>query len=130
MDAITRKPPASGCCSGCDPDAEAFDKTALTNACNLGSSDFDQRAAGIRDLARRALIESQRERLRLRLTYRLTAFAEIEELVAQEGRCCPFVAFELRLEGGNVVLTVTAPASAAVAADELFKHFIDARVAA
>lgn len=109
MYAISQKPPAGGCCSDCGPsDAEASAGSSLLNTCTLAASDFDKRVASIRDLARRAMIESQRDPRRLRLTYKLTAFVKVEELVAREAQCCPFLTFELRLEGGKVDLTITA----------------------
>lgn len=130
MYAIVQKPSASGCCSGCGPAIGQGDATALPNVCTLNSSDFDQRVAGIRDLARRTLVASRRESFRLHLTYRLDAFAEVEDLVAREAQCCAFLRFELRLEAGKVALTITAPASAPMAADELFAHFTNAKVRA
>jgi hypothetical protein len=130
MYATLQKPPADGCCSGCGSAAAEANKTRLPDACNLGSSDFDQRVAAIRDLARRSLLDSRRDALRLHLTYKLAAFAEVEELVAREAQCCAFLGFELRLEAGKVALTITAPASAARTADELFSHFVGAKVTA
>ncbi len=132
MYANPQKTPAGACCSGCGPDAQHIAGTALPNACTLDSSSFDRRVAAIRDLARRALVRSRRDGLQLHLNYRLTAFAEIAELVAREAQCCSFVAFDLHLEGGTVALTLTVlpSASAQVAAGDLFNHFINAKVAA
>jgi len=55
----------------------------------------------------RALLRSRRDGRRLHLNYRLTAFAEIQELVAQETQCCSFAAFDLHLENGTVALALT-----------------------
>lgn len=126
------KPPAGACCSGCGPEVPRMDRAALANACTLDASSFDRRVAAIRDLARRALVRSHRDGLRLHLNYKLAAFAEIEELVARETQCCSFVAFDLHLENGTVALTLSVlpSVSAQAAAGDLFDHFINAKVAA
>jgi hypothetical protein len=118
---------ADTCCSSC----ASTDNTALAIACTLDSSDFKDRVAGIRDLASRHLLSSRREPLRLHLTYAATALLEVQDLVARESECCAFLDFDIR-SGERVDLTITAPESAALAADELFAHFAPelARVAA
>ncbi len=109
---------ADACCSSC----ATTDKTALAIACTLDSSDFKDRVAGIRDLASRHLLSSRREPLRLHLTYAAEALPDVQDLVAKESECCAFLDFDI-VEGERVVLTITAPESAALAADELFAHF-------
>ncbi len=132
MYAIRRKTPAGASCSGCGPEAQRVSGAALPNVCTLDGSSFDRRVAAIRDLARRALLRCRRDGLRLHLNYRLTAFAETEELVAQETQCFSFAAFDLHLENGTVALTLTVlpSVSAQAAASDLFDHFINAKVAA
>lgn len=97
--------------------------TPLEIACSLGAGDFNERIAGIQALARRALLSSRREPLRLHLTYSAEALADVQELVAKESDCCAFLDFDLRHEKGKVDLMITVPASAALAAEELFAHF-------
>lgn len=110
------------CCSSCAvPDSA--DDTALAIACTLGSGDFKERVAGIRDLADRALRHSRRSDLRLELIYDASAIAEVEDLVAKESDCCAFLTFVLRRDADAVRLTVSAPEGARAAADELFAHF-------
>jgi hypothetical protein len=109
------------CCDSCRP--SAIDNTALAIACTLGAGDFKARVSGIRDLARRSLQTSRREALRLHLTYGPEALEEVRDLVAKESECCAFLRFDLRHNDREVALTITAPASAAAAADELFAHF-------
>lgn len=118
---------ADACCSSC----ATTDKTTPTIACTLDSSDFKGRVASIRDLASQHLLSSRREPLRLHLTYAAAALAEVQHLVAQEAECCAFLDFHIQA-GEQVELTITAPESAASAADELFAHFAPelARVAA
>lgn len=108
------------CCESCGP---AGDNTSLAIACTLSAGDFKERVVGIRDLARRSLLSSRRERLRLHLTYGPEARNAVRDLVARESECCAFLSFDLRHDDREVSLTVTAPVAAAAAADELFAHF-------
>jgi hypothetical protein len=110
---------ANACCSSC---ASAANDTALAVACSLGATDFKQRVAGIRDLAFRHLLSSRREPLQLHLTYAAEALPDVQDMVANESDCCAFLDFDLRA-GDRVELTITAPESAGLAADELFAHF-------
>lgn len=110
------------CCPSCGSASSTHD-TALAIACTLGADDFKERVAGIRDLARRSLRRSEREPLTLRLTYDRDALDKVQDLVAKEADCCAFLDFDLRHDAAGVHLAITAPASAAEAADELFAHF-------
>lgn len=110
----------SACCGSCGTDTGQ--DTALAIACTLGAGDFKARVADIQALARRSLISSRREPLRLHLTYAPEALAEVEELAAREAECCGFLDFDLQHDGEAVRLTITAPIGAP-AADELFAHF-------
>lgn len=118
---------ADACCSSC----ATTDNAALAIACTLDATDFKDRVTGIRDLASRHLLSSRRETLRLHLVYAAAALPEVQDLVAQESECCAFLDFHMQ-SGDRVELTITAPESAASAADELFAHFAPelARVAA
>lgn len=111
---------ASACCDSC---ATSSEDTALAIACTLGASDFKERIAGIRDLARRSLRKSHRKPLQLELIYAPEALAEVEDLVAKESDCCSFLDFDLQHDAAAVRLTITAPVEALPAADELFAHF-------
>lgn len=111
----------SACCPSCASTAVP-DQSALAIACTLGAGDFKERVAGIRELASRHLLSSRREPLVLHLTYEADALPAVEDLVEKESDCCAFLNFELQT-GETVQLTITAPASAASAADELFAHF-------
>lgn len=110
----------SGCCDDCASNSQG---TALAIACTLGAGDFKERVAGIRDLARRSLLASHRDPLRLQLTYEAGALAEVEGLVAKESECCSFLAFDVQHDKQAIKLTITAPVEALAAADELFAHF-------
>lgn len=121
---------AAACCASCAPDSSQA--TALAIACALGARDFKERVGGIRELARRSLIRSERTSLQLSLTYSPDALVEVSDLVARESQCCAFLAFEMNEDDRGVHLTITAPVDALRAADELFDHFAPqlARVAA
>jgi len=110
------------CCSSCVAPASP-DDTALAIACTLGSGDFKERVADIRDLASRALRSSRSSDLRLELIYDASVIAEVEDLVSKESECCAFLTFDLRWDADAVRLTVSAPETARAAAAELFAHF-------
>jgi hypothetical protein len=107
------------CCSSC---ASPTSDTALAVACSLDAPNSKERVAGIRDLASRHLLSSRREPLQLHLTYAAEALPDVQDLVDKESDCCAFLDFDLQA-GDRVELTITAPESAALAAEELFAHF-------
>ena len=111
---------SSACCDSC---AAPTNDTALAIACTLGATDFKGRVASIRALSARSLLRSRREGLVLDLAYEGNAYAEVQQLVANETECCAFLDFRLRQDHGETKLTITAPTEAALAADELFAHF-------
>jgi hypothetical protein len=108
---------------GCGPSCGSAKKADVPIACTLDVGDFKERTAYIRDLARRALRNASRTRLTLALTYELDALEEVRELVRKEQTCCAFLDFDLKSNSSSVLLTVTAPQSAADAVDILFDHF-------
>lgn len=120
MSAITTTTTEQACCPSC---AEPGRTAALANACTLDHAHLDGRLAAIRDLAMRSLREQKRDGLKLHLTYDERALAEVEALVAQEMACCTFLNFDLAHGRGVVHLTITAPASFADEANDLFAHF-------
>lgn len=106
-------------CGSCDTSSRGEEPMA----CTLGASDFRERVETIRDLARRSLLHASRTSLSLVLTYASEAIEEVRDLVRKEQACCAFLTFDLRESPTGVVLTITAPKSAAEAADALFDHF-------
>ncbi|WP_108462835.1 hypothetical protein [Devosia naphthalenivorans] len=110
---------ADACCSSC---AMAGNGAALATACTLDAADFKERVASVQALASRHLLASRRESLTLHLTYALEALPEVRNIVAMEAECCAFLDFDIRA-GEQIELTMTAPESVALAADELFAHF-------
>ncbi len=108
---------------GCSPSCDTDSNEEKPVACMLDAGDFEERAANIRNLARRSLRHSSRTPLTLTLTYEPQAADEVHDLVAKEETCCAFLSFDLKHNANGVFLTVTAPRSAAEAADALFDHF-------
>jgi hypothetical protein len=108
---------------GCGPSCGSAATDDVPIACTLDVGDFKERAAYIRDLARRALRHASWTPLTLTLTYEPEALEEVRELVRKEQTCCAFLDFELRSNSSNVLLTITAPKAATDAADMLFDHF-------
>lgn len=111
------------CCSTCgSADRDNIEPTPVI-ACSLGNG-FKKRAENIEALGQRALLASQREPLRLQLTYSKDALSTLQNLVAKEAECCPFLDFAWQHSDDKVDLTITAPKSAAAIIDELFDSFV------
>ena len=108
-----------GCGSACGAAATAEEPIA----CTLGASDFKERTASIRDLARRSLRHASRTPLGLTLDLCAGCYRGGARSRAQGQSCCAFLAFDLKENAAGVLLTITAPSSAADAADALFDHF-------
>lgn len=113
-------PVLDACCTSC---ASTPADAALPSVCTLGGADFNDRVDRIRALAARSLRQSERSPLSLHLTYDADALSEVEELVAAESECCAFLGFVVKSDERGVHLRITAPESAALAANELFDHF-------
>ncbi|WP_245273416.1 hypothetical protein [Mesorhizobium sp. WSM3224] len=112
-----------GCGPSCASAVENDASDALSIACTLGASDFKERVAGIRALARRSLHHTERTPLSLKLTYGPEALEEVRNLMRKEQTCCAFLTFDLKSNSRGVILNITAPQAAAEAADLLFDHF-------
>jgi hypothetical protein len=92
-------------------------------ACTLDVGDFRDRLAQIATLNRDALREHRRDGLMLHLRYAVEARDRVLEMVRREQARCSFLTFDLREEGGEVALTITAPEEARIAAETLFDQF-------
>lgn len=101
--------------------------SAAPIACMLSGNDFKERLKWLADLNRRALIGSDRDDLRLTLRYKTRALKQVRQLVEQEQACCPFLSFEVAKQSNAVVLVITAPEEARVAADTVFEPFVQTR---
>ncbi len=94
-------------------------------ACSLGASDLRQRLEEIAEVGADGLIESggagDRHLLRFRSDARTRA--RLEAILAAEARCCSFLDLSLEERGGQLVLTVGAPADGRVIAGALAAAF-------
>jgi hypothetical protein len=93
-------------------------------ACTLSVGDYRERLAQIAELARDALRSYEREGLVLRLRYAATAADRVRDMVRRERECCAFLTFKLREEGEEIVVAISAPEEARVAAEAMFDQFI------
>lgn len=98
--------------------------TDIPIACTLGAGDFQARTRWIADLQARHLKSHRRDGLTLHLTYDPAAAAEVRDLVARESECCAFLVFDLVEVPGQLALSITAPAEAAIASEEIFAGFL------
>ena len=92
-------------------------------ACTLDFHDFNARLVQISELNRDALRGYERGDLVLRLRYTAAAAHRVREMVQHEQACCGFLRFELREQGDELLLTITAPEEARIAAETLFEQF-------
>jgi hypothetical protein len=86
----------------------------LPIACTLTSDDLTARLALIEALSADGLLDRTPTDAGLRVRLRDTPDVEqrTRALVAAESTCCPFLDFDLRREGGDLLLDITGPADA------------------
>jgi mercuric ion transport protein len=91
-------------------------------ACFLDGHAYRTRVARIQALMDQALIARERSETAVRMRFRLDAGVEahLEELVALEQTCCPFLVFALEKRPGEMVLTISGPESASALLDDAF----------
>jgi hypothetical protein len=94
-------------------------------ACSLGASEQRQRLAEIVEIGGESLIErgTDGERHLLRFRSDPETRHRLEAIIAAEGKCCSFLALLLEEEGGDLVLSVSAPASGEPVAEALAAAF-------
>jgi hypothetical protein len=93
-------------------------------ACTLSAADYRERLADIAELARDALRSYERDGLVLRLRYDGASADRVKGMVRREQECCAYLIFELREEDADIVVTISAPEEARVAAEAMFDQFI------
>lgn len=108
------------CCPTC---GTAPNTASSATACTLPPEGLGSRLSEIRDLARRALLRSERDDLILRLTYHPSADGRVNELIARESECCGFLTFHVEKERDRPLVTITAPKRAEAAVRQLFDAF-------
>jgi hypothetical protein len=94
--------------------AGAAEHPDLPIACMLGADDGPPRMRRWQALAERGRPNARRSGHRVEVHYQPEPGVreELEALVAAERQCCPFVAWDVRDEGSQPVLYVTADPSA------------------
>lgn len=90
-------------------------------ACTLSPDEYRQRADEIDALARDALVSREPIHGGARLTFADDGLRpRLEDLVARETECCPFLTMELSSADGSLILDVTGPPEARPVVDQLF----------
>jgi hypothetical protein len=94
-------------------------------ACSLGTDALESRLAAIARAGAEGLlsggIEGDCRLLRFRDTKAMRR--QLEEIVAAESECCPFLELALAEEGDELVLSIAAPDHAQGIADDLAEAF-------
>lgn len=91
-------------------------------ACSLKAADLRERLATIRSIGKDALHSVSPEGV-LRFRADRATRERLDAAIAAESACCPFLAFDLREDAGELVLTITAPEGGEVVASELVNAF-------
>ena len=94
-------------------------------ACSLGPEALRDRLDRIASLGARSLIGHAGEGGKhvLRFGYDEQTRRVLEQIVAAEARCCPFLALDLGEGDGELILTIAAPAEGGSVAAELAAAF-------
>jgi hypothetical protein len=96
--------------------------------CSLGASDLRQRLDEIAEVGAESLIErTDGARHLLRFRSDPETRRRLEAIVAAEAKCCSFLDLSLEEQGGELVLTVSAPQDGQPVAEELAAAFAGCR---
>ena len=93
-------------------------------ACSLSAEDLPARLAEIRAIGADALLGVYGGGA-LRFRDDGATRTRLEAIVAAESECCSFLGFDLRADGEELELRITAPAGGEVVADELARAFAE-----
>jgi hypothetical protein len=93
-------------------------------ACTLPSGVLQSRLHWIRRVTAEGLIAHRIDGTTLRLTYRPEVRADLEQIVAEEQKCCAFLRFTLTAADDAVLLGIEAPGGLGEEARWLFDHFL------
>ncbi len=93
-------------------------------ACTLGSDALRPRLDRIRGLTDRSLLSHRLDGTVLRLTYRIDALSDLEQIVGLERDCCSFLQYWLEPSGDEVRLTIKAPGGLGSDARWLLDQFL------
>src|SRR5579883_1791692 len=91
-------------------------------ACYMDGQSYRERVARIGVLKNKALLSRERLGLSVRLSFRLDfgVLAELEELVALEKECCPFLVLTVEHSSTEAVLLISGPEAATSLLDDAF----------
>lgn len=97
-------------------------------ACSLGASDLRQRLNEIAEVGAESLIErtADGERHLLRFRSDPETRRRLETIVAAEAQCCSFLDLSLEEQGGELLLSLSAPEQGQTIVDELAAAFAGA----
>jgi len=93
-----------------------------TIACTLSAGDYRERLKEIRGIARDALKSYDKKGLVLTLRYDASAADRVIKMVRREQECCAFLNFAVREDTRQIVVSVSAPAEARLAAETMFEQ--------
>jgi MerR family copper efflux transcriptional regulator len=92
-------------------------------ACSLDSEERPRRLRQIRAVGEDSFLSVSPEG-RLRFRADEATRKRLEDIVAAESRCCPFLGFDLSEDGGELMLTISAPQGAEPVASDLVDAFV------
>lgn len=95
-------------------------------ACSLSADELPSRLAEIRAVGKVALLSTSSDGA-LHFRADKTTRGRLEEIIAAESLCCPFLRFDLRQRGGALVLSIGAPDEAEPLARDLVRAFASDR---
>ena len=93
-------------------------------ACILPSDALQQRLHWIRRVTAEGMLAHRIDGTTLRLTYRRELAPELEQIVAEEQKCCAFLRFSLRAAEDAVLLSIEAPGGLGEEARWVFDQFL------
>jgi MerR family transcriptional regulator, copper efflux regulator len=99
---------------------------SLPIACTLDEAGFREREAQLAELGR-SLIAVRAEGAEARLTFRVDRRRALEDFIAAESSCCPFLEFRLVDRDERAELTIAGPPDAQPVLGELVAGFVARR---
>ena len=94
-------------------------------ACSLGAAELERRVAAIAEVGAASLVSRSMANGRHLLRFRATGRTQrcLEEIVAAESECCPFLDLLLTDENDEIVLSIAAPEGGQETVDGLAEAF-------
>jgi hypothetical protein len=97
----------------------------LDGKCYLDSDSYRTRKAHIQTLMERALLSRERHATSVLLRFRSGSVVkrELDEIIALERECCPFLTFTLHTSPDALLLTISGSERASVLLDDAFSNY-------